>query len=119
MTKEAKKERQPLQPTTRDYTIVLHKLCQGTQFKKKAPKAIKVIREFARKAMLTNEVRVDVSLNQFLWSQGIRNIPRRVRVRLNRVKDENDEKGGFYTHVQLIRVEEFKGLRTEKNTKGK
>ena len=107
-----------LTPATRDYTIVLHKLCQGTQFKKKAPKALKVVREFAKKNMGTPDVRIDTKLNQFIWNQGIRNPPTRIRVRLIRKKDDEDESGkGFYTHVQLIPIQDFKGLRTEKNTK--
>jgi len=70
--------------------------------------------------MLTPDVRVDVKLNQFIWSQGIRHIPKRIRVRLIRKKDEDDESGNkFYTAVQLINVESFKELRTEKNTKAK
>ena len=39
---------------TRDYTINLHKRLHGTTFKKKAPKAVKVIKEFARLAMKTS-----------------------------------------------------------------
>lgn len=109
-----------LAPASRDYTIVLHKLCQGTQFKKKAPRALKVVKDFARKAMLTPDVRVDTKLNQFIWHQGIRHIPKRIRVRCIRRKDESDESGlSFYTLVQLINVETFKELRTEKNTKAK
>jgi large subunit ribosomal protein L31e len=120
MPKDTKNTRKAIEPVTRDYTIVLHKLCQGTQFKKKAPKALKVVREFAKKNMLTPDVRIDVKLNQFIWNQGIRNIPRRIRVRLQRKKDEEDESGKkFYTLVQLIQIEDFKGLRTEKNTKAK
>ena len=120
MPKEAKRAAKSIQPVTRDYTIVLHKLCQGTQFKKKAPKALKVIREFAKKNMLTPDVKIDVKLNQFIWHMGIRNIPTRIRVRLQRKKDEEDEAGNkFYTLVQLIQIEDFKGLRTEKNTKAK
>lgn len=109
-----------LAPASRDYTIVLHKLCQGTQFKKKAPKALKVVREFARKAMLTEDVRVDVKLNQYIWNQGIRHIPKRIRVRCIRRKNDEDESGNkYFTLVQLINVESFKELRTEKNTKAK
>lgn len=109
-----------LTPVTRDYTIVLHKLCHGTQFKKKAPRALKVVREFARKNMRTPDVRIDVKLNQFIWKGGVRNIPTRIRVRLVRKKDDQDETGNsFFTLVQLIKVETFQGLRTEKGTKSK
>lgn len=107
-------------PASRDYTIVLHKLCQKTQFKKKAPKALKVVREFARKAMRTPDVRVDVKLNQYIWHHGVRAIPKRIRVRCIRRKDDDDESGNkYYTLVQLIKVESFKDLRTNKNANSK
>lgn len=32
------------------------------------------VKDFAKKAMKTSEVRVDVKLNKFLWSKGIRNV---------------------------------------------
>ena len=103
-----------LTAVTRDYTVNLHKRCHKIQFKKKAPRAVKVIRDFARKNMLTDDVRIDNSLNNFLWSRGIRNIPRRVRVRLNRKKNEEDESGNkFYTLVQWVNVGSFKKLQTE------
>jgi hypothetical protein len=34
------------------------------------------------------EVRIDTKLNKFLWSNGVRNVPRRVRVRLSRKRNE-------------------------------
>lgn len=37
----------------REYTIHLHKRVFGVQFKKRAPKAVKEIKEFARKAMVS------------------------------------------------------------------
>ena len=36
----------------REYTIHLHKRIHGASFKKRAPKAVKEIREFAHKAMV-------------------------------------------------------------------
>jgi large subunit ribosomal protein L31e len=106
-----------LEPATRDYTIVLHRLCHKTQFKKKAPKALKVIKQFAQKNMGTQDVRVDVKLNQYVWSKGIRNVPKRIRVRLVRKRNEDDEAGKeLFTQVQLINVESFAGLKTEKNS---
>merc|ERR1711976_1043968 len=109
--------KQELTPATRDYTVVLHKRVQGVSFKKKAPKAIKAIRNFAREAMRTEDVRVDVKLNQFVWSQGIRNVPKRVRLRLRRKKDDEDESGNkWYTVASLMEVDDFAGLKTENNT---
>ena len=42
-----------LQPACRDYTLNMHKRLQGIQFKKRAPKAIKLVRKFAQKEMFT------------------------------------------------------------------
>merc|ERR1712217_234904 len=106
-----------LTPVTRDYTVVLHKRVQGVQFKKKAPKALKAVRKFAQENMKTEDVRIDVKLNQFIWSQGIRNVPKRVRLRLRRKKDEDAEAGNkWYTLASLIEVDSFKGLKNEKST---
>ncbi|KAH7570673.1 hypothetical protein JRO89_XS05G0153800 [Xanthoceras sorbifolium] len=85
-------------------------------FKKKAPKAIKEIRKFAQKAMGTTDVRVDVKLNKHIWSRGIRSVPRRVRVRIARKRnDEEDAKEEFYSLVTVTEVppEGFGGLGTK------
>jgi large subunit ribosomal protein L31e len=56
-------------------------------------------------------------LNQFVWKQGIRNVPRRVRLRLRRQKDDKDESGTtWYTLASLLEVDGFSGLLTENNT---
>jgi ribosomal protein L31E len=57
---------------------------EHSQFKQRAPRAIKEVRKFAQKVMGTSDVRVDVKLNQFLWHSGIKAVPHRVRVRLSR-----------------------------------
>ena len=60
-------------------------------------------------------MRIDPSLNRFVWSTGIRNVPRKVRVRISRKKNEDeDAKEKFYCLVQNIEVDGFKGLKTEK-----
>ena len=100
-TKEGKKKE--LQPITRDYTINLHKKLHGIQFKKRAPRAVREIRKFAQSEFFTKEVRVDTSLNRFIWSTGIRNVPRKVRVRTSRKKNEDeDAKEKFYYLVQHL-----------------
>jgi ribosomal protein L31E len=69
---------------TREYTIHLHKRVHGRSFKKRAPWAVKSVVEFARKAMGTTDVRIDPKLNQALWAQGIKTVPHRLRVKLER-----------------------------------
>mmetsp|Transcript_5556 Transcript_5556/g.12829 ORF Transcript_5556/g.12829 Transcript_5556/m.12829 type:complete len:124 (-) Transcript_5556:71-442(-) len=106
--------RKSKEPVTRDYTIHLHKHMQKISFKKRAPRAVRVVRQFASKVMSTQDVRIDTKLNKFLWSNGVRNVPRRVRVRLSRKRNEDEEaKGAMFTLIQHVPVESFKGLQTE------
>lgn len=54
---------------SREYTINLHKRLNGMAFKKRAPRAVKEIKQFAQKMMQTKDVRIDVKLNKAVWSQ--------------------------------------------------
>ncbi|KAG0615928.1 hypothetical protein M758_5G076800 [Ceratodon purpureus] len=90
---------------TRDYTINLHKRLHGCTFKKMAPKAVKEIRKFAQKAMGTSDVRLDVKLNKHIWSRGVRNVPTRVRVRIARKRnDDEDAKEELYSYVSVAEI---------------
>jgi len=95
---------------TREFTINLHKRLHGITFKKRAPRALVEIKKFASRAMKTNDVRIDTSLNKFIWSKGIRNVPYRVRVKLNRRRNEDEEaQEKLYTHVTHVIVPTYKG----------
>ena len=60
------------------------------------------------------EVRIDPSLNRAVWLNGIRNVPRKIRVRVSRMRNEDeDAKEKMYTLVQYVPVDSFKGLQTE------
>merc|ERR1711965_437124 len=77
--------------------------------------AVRDNRRFAQKEMHTQDVRVDTQLNRHMWSRGIRNVPRLVRVRISRKKnEEEDAKQPFYSTVQLLEVESFENLQTER-----
>ena len=110
---------------TREYTIHLHKLVHGRSFKKRAPWAVKSVVEFARKSMGTKDVRLDPKLNQALWAQGIKTVPHRVRVKLEREyllssslfcltcisgkrNDEENAKEKLYTYASHVEVNSFK-----------
>ncbi|KAK3211984.1 hypothetical protein Dsin_016690 [Dipteronia sinensis] len=101
---------------TREYTINLHKCLHGCNFKKNAPNTIKEIRKFAKKAMGTNDMRVDVNLNKHIWSRGIMTVPIRVRVRIARKRnDDEDAKKELYSLVTVneIPAEGLRGLGTK------
>merc|ERR1712029_1234604 len=117
MTKKSDKKKSTKSPlnevVTREYTIHLHKRIHGMQFKKRAPRAIREIKKFAEAMMNTQDVRIDTSLNKFVWSQGVRNVPRRARIRLaRRPNDDEDSTNKLYTLVSYVKVDSYKGLQT-------
>ncbi|XP_046572065.1 60S ribosomal protein L31-like [Haliotis rubra] len=98
---------------TKECTIHIHKRIHGIGFKKRAPRSIKEIRKFAEKMMGTPDVRVDTRLNKHMWSKGVRNVPFRVRVRLARKRNEDeDSTHRLYTLVTFVPCVEFKGKQT-------
>ena len=59
---------------------------------------------------------MDTKLNKFLWSQGIKGVPGRVRVRLARKRNDDEEAAEkLYTLCMHVPVEryQYKGLQTE------
>merc|ERR1711890_61370 len=101
---------------TREYTINLHKRLHGIGFKYRAPRAVKEIKKFAEKQMGTSDVRIDTRLNKAIWAQGVRGVPFRMRVRLARLRNEDeDSTQKLYTLVTHVVVAKggFKGLQTE------
>merc|ERR1712150_370628 len=98
---------------TREYTVNIHKRIFGIGFKKRAPGSIKALRKFAMKQMGTPDVRIDTRLNKHMWSKGVRNVPYRVRVRLARKRNEDeDSPHKLYTLVTYVPVTTFKGSQT-------
>lgn len=66
---------------------------------------MKEIKKFAAALMKTSDVRIDTKLNKQVWSQGVRNVPFRVRVRLARKRNEDeDAKEKMYTLVTWVPV---------------
>ncbi|KAG5261661.1 hypothetical protein AALO_G00286920 [Alosa alosa] len=111
---EKKKGRSAInEVVTREYTINVHKRIHGISFKRRAPRAIKEIRKFAMKEMGTPDVRIDTRLNKAVWAKGVRNVPYRMRVRLSRKRNEDeDSPNKLYTLVTYVPVTTYKGLQT-------
>jgi len=99
--------------TSKEITIHVAKYIHRIQFKKCAPRAVKEIKRIAKLTMGTKDVRVDTRLNKHLWSHGISNVPKRVRVNLARKRNEDeDAKEKFYTLVTYVPVPTFTGLQS-------
>lgn len=85
-------------------------------FKKRAARAVSEIKKFATQLMHTKDVRISSEVNQFVWHQGIRNVPYRIRVKLVRSRNEDEDAAEkMITTVKLEQVapRQFKGLLTE------
>merc|ERR1711881_162028 len=99
---------------TREYTVNVHKRIHGAGRKFRAPKAIKAIRAFALKEMGTQDVRIDADLNKQVWVNGSANPPKRIRVRLARKRNDDEESvHKLYTLVSWVPVSTFKRVQTK------
>merc|ERR1712080_308843 len=68
------------------------------------------------KQMGTKDVRIDTRLNKAIWAQGVRGVPFRMRVRLARLRNEDEDSvHKLYTLVTYVNIAKggFKGLQTE------
>jgi large subunit ribosomal protein L31e len=102
---------------TVETTIQVSKLIKGRSFAKRAPSAVKKIRLFAQQLMKTKDNRIDASLNTFLWSRGVKGVPGRVRVRIERkvaeAQEGSSQRKRLYTVISHVPCAAFKGLLTK------
>src|SRR5919109_628534 len=70
---------------TRVYTINLGKAWISPQHRR-TDRVVNMIREFAKKHMKSDEIKLEQDLSRQIWSRGKTNPPRKVRVKM--VKDE-------------------------------
>ena len=60
-------------------------------------------------------MRIDPQLNRMIWATGIRNVPRKVRVRITRKRNEDEDSAEkFFSLVQFVEVDSFEELQTQK-----
>jgi large subunit ribosomal protein L31e len=71
---------------SRVYTINLGKAWITPQHKR-TDRVINLIKEFAKRHMKSEEIKIDQDLNRQIWRRGKTNPPRKVRVKM--VKDED------------------------------
>ncbi|MFB5605573.1 MAG: 50S ribosomal protein L31e, partial [Nitrosarchaeum sp.] len=74
------------QELERVYTINLGKVLLSVDTHR-APRAINMIKEFARHHMKTEEIKIEEDLAHQIWSRGVRSPPRKIRVRMTKTDD--------------------------------
>ncbi len=74
------------QELERVYTINLGKALLSVDTHR-APRAINMIKEFARHHMKTADIRIEEDLAHQIWSKGVRSPPRKIRVRMSKTDE--------------------------------
>ena len=97
--------------TTRIYTVNLAKAWDTPKYRR-TDRVINIIKEFTRRHMQTNKVKIDQDLNRHIWSRGKKNPPRKIRLRM--IKEDDDtvvvssfiEEKGSELSEESVEVEE-------------
>jgi large subunit ribosomal protein L31e len=75
-----------LEPLTRVYMVPLRRAFEAPRYRR-SKVAVRIIREFTTKHMKATEVKIEEGVNEKIWSRGIRNPPRRIRLEMERDED--------------------------------
>jgi len=74
------------QEAERVYTINLGKVLLSPN-NQRAKRAINMIKEFTRRHMKTEEVKIEEDVSHLIWSRGIKHPPRKIRIKMTRTDE--------------------------------
>ena len=100
------------QELERVYTIPLGKVLLS-QSQHRAVRAINMIREFARKHMKTQEIKIDEEVAHLIWSKGVRSPPRKIRVKMVKTDDGHILVTNYQDDVESDEKDSKKSLEIE------
>lgn len=96
-----------------EITINLKKLARKASWKHKAPKCIKFMRKFIQKYFKSeDEVLIAPEINKHIWTNGMKNLPSKVRVKLERGPSNKSPELNVI-RVCMVNVNTFKGLQSQ------
>jgi large subunit ribosomal protein L31e len=109
----AKKE--PKVKLERSYNVPLRKSFRETAKHKKTPRAVRVLREFLKKHMKAEEVKLGMHLNEHMWKHGIKNPPHHVKV--HAIKEDDVVKAELegFEYKEAVKSEKKKEPTTMKD----
>jgi large subunit ribosomal protein L31e len=53
----------------------------------RSPKAIRLVREFLKKHMKSDDIKIDSSVNEKIWERGIQKVPPKIKVKATKEED--------------------------------
>ena len=84
---EKKQEKKKIEKLERNYIVPLRKQVLKSPKYKRSKKAVDTLKIFLKKHMKCDDVKIGKNLNEFIWSQGIRNPPLKVEIKAIRTED--------------------------------
>ncbi|MGD0477632.1 MAG: 50S ribosomal protein L31e [Nitrososphaerales archaeon] len=78
--------KEKVEPLTRTYMVPLGVAFEAPPYRR-SKVAIRIIREFTTRHMKATEVTIAEEVNKQIWSRGIKNPPRRIRLDMERDED--------------------------------
>lgn len=72
----------------RIYTIPFYPKLNSIPRTKRAPRALRIVREFVARHMKSDDILIDTEVNEFVWSRGIQKPPRKISVRVRKADDD-------------------------------
>jgi large subunit ribosomal protein L31e len=109
------KKKEPKIKVERSYNIPLRKKTRETAKHKKTPRAIRIIREFLKKHMKAEEVKLGMHLNEHMWKHGIKNPPHHVKVHVIKEDDVVKAELEGFEFKELVKAETKKEPKTMKD----
>jgi large subunit ribosomal protein L31e len=53
----------------------------------RSPKAMRLVREFLKKHMKSDDIKIDSSVNEKIWERGIQKVPPKIKVKATKEED--------------------------------
>lgn len=72
----------------RVYTIPFYPKLNTTPRTKRAPRAMRLVREFITRHMKSDDILIDMAVNEYIWAKGIQKPPRKITVRVEKHDDD-------------------------------
>lgn len=98
----------------RIYTINLRKATLNTPRWKKSKRSVAVVREFLKKHMKTDEVKIGKSITEKIWQSGNQNPPNKIRIRVVETEEGEGEEKKKVIKAELLGVITSEDLKEEK-----
>ena len=98
---------------TVELTINLRQLAKRASWRWKAVKGVKYLKKFVQKQFKTkDDVLVSPDVNNYVWSKGMRSVPGKMRIRIERGPSTKNPNENVFK-LSLVDVSTFKGLNSQ------